>query len=315
MELRKDYILNRWTYINESRHKKPDNFIDQSVKKSLHPKDCPFCLGHEHMTPDEKGRVEKTRGKWLIRWLSNKYPALDMAVEDKIVSDEEFFYSQSSYGIQEVIIETPDQRQMAEFSQEHLALILKVYNYRIEELSKIHQINYVLVFKNQGKEAGASILHSHAQVIGVKKIPAWIEQELRAYSKVDGCPYCYVLEKESQGERKIFENDDFLLFSPYAPRFNYEAWIFPKKHMKKMSELNHNQYFSLAEALKIILRGLEELDAPFCFYIQYGPGNNDFHWHLEILPQLNKKAGFELSGGDSIVTVSPESSAQFYKNC
>jgi len=316
MELRKDYILNRWAYISEVREKRPSNFkfVQNSIEVP-HPKSCPFCIGAENQTPDEKGRVvESGRRKWLIRWVANKYSALELHEYGKILSENTFFKAYSPYGLQEVIIETPDKKQMADFSHDHLVLILKVYNNRIEELSKIEGINYVMVFKNQGREAGASIIHSHSQVVAVGKVPALIAEEVKEFNTYQECPYCNVIEAERMGPRKVFENEDFVAFTPYAPRFNYEIRVYPKKHMRKLSELQNEQYFNLADILKKILHKLQELNASYCFYIQYAPKDQDFHWHLEILPRLSNLAGFELSGGDGLIGVSPEDAANFYRN-
>jgi len=312
MELRKDYILDRWSYISQDRGKRANNFFSES-NDADHPKNCPFCKGHESMTPEEKGRIEKEKGEWLIRWLPNKYPALDLSETGGIISDNQYFKARESYGVQEVIIETPDKRQMVDLSCEHISTILRTYNHRIEELSKLKDINYVLVFKNQGKESGASLVHSHSQVIGVEKIPAWILTESIAFNQYENCPYCEVISLERGGPRNVYENNDFMAITPYAPRFNYEIWIFPKDHMKKLNELPYDKYLSLAEILKMILQKIKLMGASYCFYVQYGLENQNFHWHLEVLPRLNVQAGFELSGGDSIISVSPEEAARFYR--
>jgi len=313
MELRKDYILDRWTYINKTRSKRPHHY-QAKHESDQHPKDCPFCAGKEHLTPSETGRVEKIRGKWLVRWMPNKYSTLEPKNLNKTISKEPFFKSYAPYGLQEVIVDTPDKRQMADLSTEHLSIILKTYNYRIEELSKTKGIQYVLVFKNKGKEAGASIVHSHSQVIATRKIPASINEEIAAFNQYKDCPYCEIIKAEQAGPRKVFENESFLAFIPYAPRFNYEIWLFPKAHMKKLDELREEQYFTLAQMLQKIIRKLNEIKAPYCFYIQYGILGKDFHWHIEVLPRLNIRAGFELSGGDSIISISPEEAADFYRN-
>jgi len=314
MELRKDYILDRWTYISEKRETRPHDHGKKAEIDNHSKKKCPFCFGKEHLTPKEIGRVEKLRGKWLVRWIPNKYPSLIKSRKEKTFSSQPFFKSISPFGLQEIIIETPGKKQMFELSIKHLSIILKVYNHRIEELSKIEGIEYVLVFKNKGKEAGASLVHSHSQVMATGKLPAAIEEEVSAFGKYKTCPYCHVIEKEKAGPRKVFENDSFIAFTPYAPRFNYEIWLFPKEHMRKMKELKESQYFSLAEMLNKILVKINEINAPYCFYIQYGPEGKDFHWHMEILPRTNIRAGFELSGGDTIISVSPERAARFYRN-
>lgn len=309
--LRKDYILNRYTYISTKRAKRPHQY--KETAETEHPEGCPFCAGQEAMTPPEIGRIAGPDGGWQIRWFKNKFPVLSLEKEGELTTDNDFFTSGPAVGTQEIIVETPDKRQMVEFSKQKLRQILKVYQKRIVTLSAKHKINYVLVFKNKGKKGGASIIHSHTQVMATAKIPTKIEAELSAFSSYKTCPYCEVLKKEKQGPRLAFENKHFVAFCPFAPRYNYEIWILPKQHKKTLGELSDEQYLALADLLKKVLAKLDALQAPYCFYVQYAPKGRDFHFQIEVLPRLNVHAGFELSGGDLVVTVSPEQAATFFR--
>jgi len=311
--LRKDYILDRYSYISPERSKRPDEYAEEGSARN-HPENCPFCPGREKDTPPEIGRVENDDGQWEIRWFKNKFPVLTMGSAKELrVDEDQLFVEAPSYGTQEVIVETRGPGQMADFSVGRISQILKVYEQRIVELSQKKNIDYVLVFKNKGEKAGASLVHSHSQVMAVGKRPEKIDQELIAFQRYSSCPYCRVLTEEKRKSTRIaFENDNFIAICPFAPRYNFEVWILPKSHKRTLSDLDNNERQDLAAVLKRILLKLKELGVPYCFYLQYAPEGLDFHFQIEVLPRTNVHAGFELSGGDVVVTVSPEQAAEFY---
>lgn len=313
MPLRKDYILNRFTYISEERSDRPHQF-EQKEGPRDHPGDCPFCPGQEDATPPEIGRREDSNDDWSIRWFKNKFAALSPKEEPKLEVDQsQFFVHGPAFGTQEVIVETPTHKQMADFDPEKIANIFEVYQKRIKDLSKRDNLDYVLVFKNKGEKAGASMVHSHSQVMAVGKTPSKIEKELKAFSRYDSCPYCEIIAQEKEGPRLVFENDSFVAFCPYAPKYNYEVWFMPKKHIRRLADLDRNQYLDLARLIKKVLKSLAKNNIPYCFYLQYAPGDKDFHLQIELLPRLNVHAGFELSGGDLVATVTPKEAAKFYR--
>lgn len=311
--LRKDYILDRYSYVSPERSKRPDDYGEKAGAEN-HPDDCPFCPGREEETPPEIGRIENDQGQWEIRWFENKFPVLTKDKERPLSIDEDqLFVEAPSYGTQEVIVETRGKKQMADFSVQRISSILGVYNQRIVELSRQEAIDYVLVFKNKGERAGASLVHSHSQVMAVGKRPEKIDRELTAFQHRESCPYCRVItEEKRKGTRVAFENDSFIAICPFAPRYNFEIWIFPKEHKKTLGECSDSQRKDLAAILKKILVKLKQVGVSYCFYLQYAPEGLDFHFQVEVLPRTNVHAGFELSGGDVVVTVSPEQAAEFY---
>lgn len=312
-ELRKDYILNRYSYISEERGDRPHQF-EEGGELAKHSDDCPFCPGHEDATPPEIGRRENSNADWSIRWFKNKFAALSLEEEPELeIDQEQFFVHGPAFGTQEIIVETPSHKQMADFSPAKIANVFRVYQERIEKLSSRDNLDYVLIFKNKGERAGASMVHSHSQVMAVGKTPSKIKKELKAFSRYDSCPYCEIIAQEKKGPRLVFENDSFVAFCPYAPKYNYEVWFMPKKHIRRLSDLDRNQYLDLARLIKKVLKTLSENNIPYCFYLQYAPAKKDFHFQIELLPRTNVHAGFELSGGDLVVTVSPKEAAKFYR--
>lgn len=306
-ELRKDYILDRWVIISSARAQRPHE-LQKSVTKQKGA--CYFCPGSESSTPPEIGRIVKN-GSWQLRWFENKFPALKAEGNPAPKTDNRFYTSASAYGYHEVLVETPrHDRQLAQLSAEEIEEVLYVYARRIVELEQKPNIKYVSVFKNHGYLGGTSIVHSHSQIMATAVLPAEIAAKITAMRKFLSCPYCSVIRSESNSGRKCFENNDFIAFTPYASRFNYEIWIFPKQHIARMEDLNFSAF---AEVLRKILLKVYESNFDYNLIVQYGPKGEDFHFHVEICPRSAIWAGFEFASGVVINSVSPEDAAKFYR--
>lgn len=318
-ELRKDYLLDRWVLIVPARSKRPQQFESRPSNHSLSPHPlshseaqsyCFFCPGNEEATPHEIGRVEKD-GRWVIRWIPNKFSAVEPTGQFDIKTDNNFYTFSSSFGHHEVVIESPDHgRQLADMSSKELELVIGVYKKRIEELMLKPHIRYVDVFKNSGEKGGTSILHTHTQVMALNHMPKLVRDELEAFKKHPSCPYCQVIEREKGSFRRCFENQEFVAFAPYASRFNYEIWIFPKAHVKNLSEVQ--DISGLADILHNVLSKIKSLTPSYNFFLHYSPVEN-FHFHIEVCPRISTWAGFEFSSDEVINTVSPEDAAAYYR--
>lgn len=309
-ELRKDYVLDRWVIINEKRGKRPHQFATKPRKD----KDgfCFFCPGNEDTTPPETGRVEKN-GKWLIRWFPNKFAALNEKGSGR-QKESGILTSRNAFGSHEVIVETPSHsKQFYDLRVEHIAQILKVYTQRILYHSGNKGIRYVSVFKNHGGSAGTSLKHSHSQLISLNKIPPMIHEKSRASIRKGKCLYCDVIRKESRTNRKIAVNGTCVAFAPFASRYNYEAWVFPKRHVRSITEYTDKEYLDTAQLLKKITLKLKKLQIAYNIFLHYVPKGKDMHFHIEVCPRKAIHAGFELSTGIIINVVSPENAAEFYR--
>ena len=312
IELRKDYILNRWSYIAAERGKRPKQFEEnktENKKESV----CYFCPGNENLTPPEIGRIGD-ENKWEIRWFPNKFPAVEGNLKKEIVTNNEYYTGGEAFGYHEIIAETPNhQKQLADLNTEEIEKILKVYSSRMTDLSAKDGIKYVQIFKNSGAEGGASLVHSHSQLVATNVIPSLVQEKVDAVRKYKSCPYCDIIKKEEKSERFIYANQDFICFTPYAPRFNYEAWIFPKKHYQNITEIKESEFKKLAETFQVILSKLGGINAPYNFYLHYAPVGEDLHFHFVIAPRINIWAGFELATDAFVVKTFPEDAAEFYR--
>lgn len=310
MELRKDYILERWVILADARKDRPRDFLKQQEKKQG---TCFFCPGHEAQTPPESLRIEK-EGKWVVRVIPNKFPAAVSEGMKEVRTDNTYFTFSNAYGRHEVVIETPfHDHQFHNHSIEEIHTLLGVYNKRILDLSRDSAIKYVVVFKNHGPEAGTSLEHSHTQIISLNIIPPEVQEEVSASHRRGRCAYCDILNIEKSSYRRCFENNTFVAFTPYASRFNYEIWIFPKRHAMRMQDLAENEQMDLASVLKMVTAKLAELGCSYNFFIHYAPDGQDLHLHLEVIPRIASWGGLEYSSNIVINSVSPETAAAFYR--
>lgn len=310
-ELRKDYILERFVIISDERDKRPFEFKKDTVD-AISKDACFFCPGNESLTPPEIGRIGDNK-KWKLRWFNNKFAAVKPEGNPIIKTDNNYFTFSDAYGFHEVIVETNDhKKQLSELSKEEIKEVLGVYAKRISELNKKENISYVSVFKNHGKAAGTSLVHSHSQIIAYNKIPTQVKEKISAIKKYDHCPYCDIINIEKGSYRRCFENNNFVAFTPYASRFHYEIWIFPKDHVKNITEMNDEKLLDLAEIMKKILEKLKEINSDYNMELFYSPANENLHFHIEISPRISIFGGFELLTGDTINSVTPEDAAKFY---
>lgn len=316
MELRKDYISDKWVILAPGRAKRPHQFKEEKIsKKELQEaiKKCPFEPGKEKDAPKEIGRISDNKGGWKMRWFPNKFPVVNLEGFSEIKTDNKYFTYGTAFGTHEVLVESPDHsKHLADLSVEDLKLLFNIYSQRIEDLSKIEGIKYVSVFKNYGKGAGASIPHSHSQIISYNEVPSKVRKECKAVSNFYSCPYCEILNIEKDSLRQIWVDDNVVAFCPYASKFHYEVWIFPRRHVKKLSELNESEVTSFVTALSKVLKKLKFIGAEYNYFLNYSPDEHDLHFHLRINPRLAVWAGFEYSTDCVINTITPEEAAKFY---
>jgi UDPglucose--hexose-1-phosphate uridylyltransferase len=222
-------------------------------------------------------------------------------------------------GHHEVIIESPFHNEhpgAARVSQ--LVHVINAYLDRLTDLSGKPYVKHVTIFKNHGREAGASLSHAHTQLIATPFIPRILEEELEAsksfWTKNHACLLCDVLAKERESPRFIWENGSFVVFAPWASINPLEFWVLPKRHQSNMLAMSGGEAEDLAETMRICLGGLRSLlnDPPYNFgfhTLLKEDGGECYHWHLEVYPRLAVWAGFEKSTGMFINTISPEDAA------
>jgi UDPglucose--hexose-1-phosphate uridylyltransferase len=306
--IRKDYILDHYVIYSEERGKRPYEF---RMVQETPPKIDYFAAGNEHLTPPEIGRVNQG-SKWAIRWFPNKFSSVS-GDDTRKFKTSRFLNEMPAYGFQEVIAETPSKtKQLWDFKANEIYSLLKVYGNRTRFLREKKGIRYVQIFKNHGRDAGTSIMHSHTQVIALPIIPPLIKEKLKALkdSKIE---YQDIVQNERKSERKVFETKNFLAFCPFASRFSYELWIFPIKFIEGIDKMDDSELLDLSKMMEKILKKLKDLGCSFNFYLNYSPKTKGFPFHIEITPRINSWAGFELSTGIILNPVMPEKAAKYYR--
>lgn len=325
-DLRRDPIVGRWVIISTDRGGRPHDFTRLQPARPLSTTLCPFCPGQERLTPHEimayrPQPSEPNAPNWTVRVVPNKFPALQ--VEGELGREGVGVYDRmNGIGAHEVIIETPVHKEsLADLPAKRIEDVLWAYRDRIVDLKKDARLRYILIFKNHGAAAGATLEHSHSQLIALPIVPTSVTAEIEGcrahFRQKERCIYCDILRQESgDGERVVAENPEFLCITPFAPRFPFEMWILPKRHAGSFEEGQRTQFECLAPILSESLRRMDRVLArpPYNFILHSSPlhdkSEDFYHWHVEIIPKLTQVAGFEWGTGFYINPISPEDAAK-----
>jgi UDPglucose--hexose-1-phosphate uridylyltransferase len=327
-ELRKDPIVGRWVILAPDRAKRPEDF--SSEFRAGRGGFCPFCEGHEDTTPPEilayrhPGTERNNRG-WRTRVVPNKFPALQ--VEGNLDKRGDGIYDlMNGVGAHEVIIECPNhETNMSHLSVDNIREVLWVYRDRMVDLKRDPRLVHGLIFKNQGAPAGASLEHSHSQLIVTPVVPISVWEEmtgsLEFFNYRGRCIYCDMIQQElATGSRVVLDTRSFLVLAPFASRFPFETWIIPKQHSSQYENIPRQGIEDLGVVLRSVLRKLEFAldDPPYNYVFHTAPFDAKelphYHWHIEIFPRLTRVAGFEWGSGFYINPVMPEEAASFLRD-
>jgi UDPglucose--hexose-1-phosphate uridylyltransferase len=330
-ELRKDPIVGRWVIISTDRAKRPTDFARESVK--MKGGFCPFCYGNEAKTPPEiqayrpnqnGGQPQRDTPGWTVRVVPNKFPAL--GIEGNLDRQAEgMFDKMNGVGAHEVVVETNDHNEtLATLPAKKIEDVLWTFRDRILDLKKDRRLKYILIFKNHGEAAGATLEHAHSQLIALPVVPIYVAEEIEGakqyYIYKERCVFCDIARQEIEaGTRVVAENDDFLTIAPYAPRFPFETWILPKQHESAFENSSSRMFQNLAKAIRTLLNKANRVldDPPYNLVIHSSPtqdsSNDHYHWHIEFVPKLTKVGGFEWGTGFYINPTPPEEAAKFLR--
>jgi UDPglucose--hexose-1-phosphate uridylyltransferase len=306
-----------------------------------HVETCPFCRGNEHKTPPTILAVPDETD-WRIRIVENLYPVLG---DDRQQKNLAFGLQQviDGYGRHEVVIDHPQHGiAIHEMSAEHLSLLFSTYQDRMRMLYESDErLRYVLVFKNFGPAAGASIPHTHSQIIAMPVVPENVQNEVmhsrEYFQKYGHCVFCSLIDEALTFEATIYDRESgavrrkidvgqyvvekgerFIAIKPFASRFEWELHILPLRHSSDFLDAYEED---IADFSRVLRRTMQRLDkviggAQYNFFLHSKPRGDDcrdcdqsFHWHLEICPRTSIPTGFELGSGLFVSTISPEVAA------
>jgi Galactose-1-phosphate uridylyltransferase len=327
-ELRRDIIRDKWVVIATDRALKPNDFpINQQGMQSVDFNGfCPFCEGNESYTPDEIAAYRPEASKanspgWKVRTIPNKFSAFEL--NGGLARGNDGIYSScNGLGKHEVLVETPQHgTDLQEYSLANIELILYMLKDRYNGISQDERIKYIHIYKNRGLFAGASLGHSHTQIVGLPLVPEENKGIALHFNKTGQCLLCAILAQEINDQKRvIYETNHFVLICPYASRFPYETWIIPRKHTAHFGGINEKEISDLAVLLKHFVSAmLESLNNPsYNIVFVSAPVNVEcpsegYHWYIELTPRLIVTAGLELGTGYYVNPVAPEISTSILR--
>ncbi len=296
MDFRKNYLTEEVVLMAAERENRPMDYVDKVEKYNMNPKDCAFCLGNEHMTPD---MVYESPNKHC-RIIKNKYPAINEAT-----------------GLHEVIIDTCEHtKKLYEQSIDEFLETLIGLKTREEHHYNVSKVKYVQIFKNNGRQAGASMEHSHFQLIGMNYVPDKINTITKNFKKHrEKNNSCYLCSLE-EGKHcfTIYDNDEFRAVTMYDAVYAFCIDILPKKHITCLHKFSDTSLQKLSDCILKSLQSLEKVKKNLDYNILFFSNlDENFHFHLKIVPRKGKFGGFELSSGNYICSVLPEKAMEILK--
>jgi UDPglucose--hexose-1-phosphate uridylyltransferase len=314
--------------IATDRAKRPSDFIRQSVPPAA-ALICPFDYGNERKTPPEvlayRNSGSGDEPGWRVRVVPNKFPVL--GIEGALNRQGEGMYDKmNGIGAHEIIIETPQHAMtLGEMPEHQIEEVLWAFKDRVNDLKRDRRFRYIILFRNYGEAAGATLEHPHSQLIALPVIPKRVKEEVDGaklfYEMKERCIYCDIVQQETAaGVRLVTETDRFAVLAPYAPRFPFETWIMPKQHQSHYEDADAPTLKDMAWVLRSTMRKIEKvLERPAHNLMLHSapvqePDLPHYHWHMEVIPKLTKVAGFEWGTGFYINPTPPEESARFLRD-
>lgn len=300
-EIRKDYFKDQYVIIAPKRAKRPQR-VEKIPEVSNTCYFCPENFADEVITYQDNNK----NGDWEIISVINKFAALSAD-------------NPRAFGQAEVIIETREHGlDINEFPIERIVRIFDAYIDRYDALRNMDGVKHVILFKNEGGKAGASIAHSHSQIMALPLLPPKVQNEASAYNKYRlehaTCPYCDIIKEETGKARVVWEDENLFVLCPYASESPYSAWFLPKRHLRLISDLTRSEKESFAKAMKIVLGKLDELGISYNYFVENAVNCEDYHMHIKLAPRPNIWAGLELGTGVIINPIPPEYAAKVYRN-
>lgn len=322
-EIRKDLLRDNWVVIATGRAIRPTDLPVPAQGKALKAQGfCPFCEGNERVTPPEimvnrKPGTEENGPGWTVRAIPNKFTAFSLATEFATKTNGIYSFM-TGFGSHEVVIETPEHdTELHQQPADKIAEIIEMLKRRHLDLAKDKRIKFIQTYKNKGLFGGASLGHSHMQIVSLPYVPDELKG-LQSYAQATGkCLICDMLKQDQQDPaRLVMESENFFVMCPYAPRFAYETWVVPKKHARDFGSLPADQIPELAGIVKKVLASMVDIlnDPSYNLVINTSPVNvengPETHWFIEIFPRLIVQAGLEVSTGYYMNLISPEWAAE-----
>ncbi|MDD4409833.1 MAG: galactose-1-phosphate uridylyltransferase [Candidatus Pacebacteria bacterium] len=315
-EIRKNLLTGDWSIVAPSR----------ALRMRLVKPECPFCNLNDQEKPVliyNNGKIVTSPDKWTTLVIPNKFPVFDLGIHPSKSISGDYEYIKSK-GYHDLVITDDHDKDIPELPIKHTKELLSAYQDRILTYKKEDFVNYIFVFKNHGTNAGASQKHPHSQIITLpfidRELEAIINESKNYHRKNNKCLHCKIIEDEiSEGKRILFENESFIAYIPFAPKFIFQVIVAPKEHESHFEDISEKEKEDLAEAFKYITKRYKKKlnDPSYNYYLHNSPcdkKNYDyFHWYFAFMPRLGYLAGFEISANMEIISQYPEDQVKFLK--
>lgn len=324
-DLRREPITRMWVVVTTDHPKGPSDYL--SFKPPYQqPQEtealCPFCPGHEDMTPRETFMLTGEGGRWAVRVIPNKFPFFH--IEGEFDRRPEGMYDvMEAIGAHEIVVEAPGHKQnFASMDTQQIEKILRAYRERLKDLEKDQRFQQFLILKNY---PGVFNRHPHSHIMAMPVIPRRIDEEIYGaldyYQRKERCIFCDIIKEEiSMKKRVILETVHFLVFSPFASRYPFETWIVPKKHSPDFHHIHEEGIEDLSVAIQSLFLRFHKLlsDPPYSLTFHTSPiqdrfHRSEYHWHIETRLRIGLREGFEWGTGFFVNPTPPEDAAAFLR--
>jgi len=301
------------------RGSRPGAFLDMPSRPPIDPAGDPFAAGHEDLTPPELFALRENGG-WSVRVVPNLYPALDAGESegggDPLASgrgEPDLFSSRPALGAHEVIVNAPDPvSSLAELQPQQVETAMSVWR----ERSRVHaESAYVHLIVNEGKEAGASLPHTHAQLYALPFVPAQVARERERFTayrqRTQGRNLLgdLVQEEVKRRERLVSVDDEAVAFCPFGARVPFHFQVVPRRPAVRFADDGALGARLLHEALVRLRATLGGLP-PLNMWVRTAPRDAEhFCWRVDVLPRLAQLAGLEIGAGVHLNVLAPEDAA------
>lgn len=345
VESRLDPITGNWTIFAPHRVQRPAEFLPQQdfAGKQM---ECPFCPGHESDTPasvwvgkvldddsdqqlGERQDAEGSTGNWSVRVVPNKFPAVG-AKADPLTShrDHPLFQRRALSGGHEVVIESRSHvESLSQLDLSEIQLVFRAFRDRIRHWRKVPGIAYITAFKNAGVRAGASLRHTHSQLMATDRVPTAVQRvvdRMTHHRASSGCCLqCDLLRGELKARQRVVWRDDSLAaYCPFASHLPMLVRVTTLAHQACFEDLDEQTVESTARLVRRLVSWLEKIRPGtaynFCLHTR-PPALNDahdsFHWAIELFPRMTQIAGFEWGSQCMINPMLPERAAAKFRAC
>lgn len=324
-EFRFNRVTGDWVIIASERARRPEDYIIRMNRREMpsHVETCPFCIGNEELT--EPILTERANGIWAVRVVKNKFPALRPEGNHEVTGSA-IRKMMGGVGYHEVAIEHPEHnRFLFDQTNDEVHRLLAVLKRRYTEIAQDDRISLVVIFKNHGASAGASLEHPHCQILATPVMPNDVRrrtQDARQYFDENGhCLFCQMISDEvADASRIIIQTKSFVSFVPFAAISPFHVWLMPLRHSPSFGSTTEEEVEDLSKHMRRLLRkiyfGLDDPDFNFVVrsVLEKSSDPHSFHWYMSFIPRVSQPAGFELGSGMYINASIPEKSAEFLRN-